>query len=71
KVISGALDEIRKEEWKNCQSRGFNVIKGLRFLLLHNFENLQPSEQSITEKLLEINRPLAIAHTLKEQFRMF
>lgn len=71
RVITDALDEIRKEEWKNCQSQGFNVIKGQRFLLLRNFENLQLSEQSMVEKLLEINRPLAIAHTLKEQFRMF
>lgn len=71
KVINGALDEIRKEEWKNCQEQGLNVVKGQRFLLLRNFQDLQLSEKSIVEKLLEINRPLAIAHTLKEQFRAF
>jgi transposase len=71
KVINNALDEIRKEEWKNCQAQGFNVIKGQRFLLLRNFQDLQLFEKSIVENLLEINRPLAIAHTMKEQFRMF
>lgn len=71
KVINGALDEIRKEQWKNCQEQGLNVAKGQRFLLLRNFQDLELSEKSIVEKLLEINRPLAIAHTLKEQFRAF
>ena len=71
KVLTQALDEVRKEEWKKCQEEGHNVAKGKRFLLLRNFDNLDTSGKAGLEKLLQINEKLSIAHTMKEQFRLF
>ena len=71
KVLTQALDEVRKEEWKRCLEQGHNVAKGKRFLLLRNFNNLDASGKAGVEKLLQINEKLSIAHTMKEQFRLF
>lgn len=70
KLLTGTLDEIRRSEQKKCLQYGIDVIKGDRFLLLRNFSTLEKDKQSRLEKLLEINKPLAIAHSMKEQFRM-
>ncbi len=71
KILTHALDEVRKEEWKKCLEQGHNVAKGKRFLLLRNFNNLDASGKAGLEKLLQINEKLSIAHTMKEQFRLF
>jgi transposase len=71
KVLTGAVDEVRKEEWKRCLEQGHNVAKGKRFLLLRNFDNLDASGKAGLEELLRINEKLAIAHSMKEQFRLF
>lgn len=71
KVLIQALDNVRKEEWKSCLEQGHHVAKGKRFLLLRNFDNLEASGKAGVEKLLQINEKLSIAHTMKEQFRLF
>jgi transposase len=71
KVLTGAVDEVRKEEWKRCLEQGHNVAKGKRFLLLRNFDNLDASGKAGLEELLKINEKLSIAHSMKEQFRLF
>lgn len=69
-LCSKAIDEIRREQ-SRCNAVGLKVLKGQRFLLLKNFENLGTTEKSSLEALLEVNRPLSIAHTMKEQLRWF
>jgi transposase len=71
KILTQALDEVRKEEWKKCLEQGHNIAKGKRFLLLRNFNNLDATGKEGLKKLLQINETLSIAHTMKEQFRLF
>ena len=71
KVLTTAVDNVRKAEWRKHQEAGLNVKKGDRFLLLRNFQELPSEDQTALQKLLEINQTLAIAHAMKEQFRMF
>ena len=71
KVLNKAVDEIRKSVWENCRKDGVNVRKGDRFLLLHNFENLDASQKTGLERLLKVNHHLLIAYAMKEQFRLF
>lgn len=47
------------------------MLKGNRFLLLRNYENLEPEFKNRLEAILEVNEPLFKAHALKEQFRLF
>jgi transposase len=71
KLLNDALEEVRREQQNKCNAIGLKTLKGCRFLLLKNYENLDPSKQTGLSGLLQINKPLAIAHTMKEQLRMF
>lgn len=70
-LCSRAIDEIRREQQNRCNTVGLKALKGQRFLLLKNFEKLGMCEKSSLEALLEVNKPLSIAHTMKEQLRLF
>jgi len=70
-LCNKAIDEIRREQQHRCNEVGLRTLKGQRFLLLKNFEKLGTNEKSSVEALLEVNKPLAIAHTMKEQLRLF
>jgi transposase len=71
KLLNDTIDKIRRTEYAKCQSEGIRVLKGQRFLLLRNFTDLDAEQRSSLEKLLDINQPLAVAHSMKEQFRSF
>lgn len=64
-------DKIRRAEYEKHHSEGKKVLKGQRFLLLRNFVDLDDGQKSSLQHLLEINQSLAIAHSMKEQFRLF
>jgi transposase len=71
KLLNNTIDKIRRAEYRNCQNKGLRVLKGQRFLLLRNFVDLEDDQKSSLQKLLEVNESLAIAHSMKEQFRLF
>jgi transposase len=71
KLLNDTIDKIRRSEYSKCQNEGLSVLKGQRFLLLRNFVDLRDDQKSSLQKLLEINQSLAIAHSMKEQFRLF
>ena len=70
-LINKALDEIRRQQQNSLEQSSKRVVKGKRFLLLKNYNTLDKSAQEGLQALLDVNAPLLIAHTLKEQFRMF
>lgn len=67
-LMTKTLDEIRKEQQKRF---GDQALKGSRFLLLANYENLDTNGMERLNTLLVANETLFVAHTLKEQFRSF
>lgn len=71
KLLNNTIDKIRRSEYAKCQNKGLRVLKGQRFLLLRNFVDLKDDQKSSLQRLLEINESLAIAHSMKEQFRLF
>lgn len=71
KLLNNTIDKIRRAEYAKCQDKGLHVLKGQRFLLLRNFVDLDSEQKTSLQKLLEINKSLAIAHSMKEQFRLF
>lgn len=70
-LINKALDEIRRQQQSIIDPASKKVVKGKRFLLLRNYNALDKSAQEGLKVLLDVNAPLLIAHTLKEQFRLF
>lgn len=70
-LINKALDEIRRQQQNSLDQTSRKVVKGKRFLLLRSYNSLDKSAQEGLKALLDVNAPLLIAHTLKEQFRLF
>ena len=71
-ILNKAVDEIRKDQQQILnEETDFKTLKGNRFLLLKNYENLGSDEKSRLETLLKANEPLFLAHSLKEQFHLF
>ena len=71
KLLNDTVDRIRRAEYARCKDEGLKVLKGQRYLLLRNFGDLDGEQRTSLQTLLEINQPLAIAHSMKEQFRCF
>ena len=70
-LLNAAIDEIRRDQQAKCNAVGLKAIKGMRFLLLGNYEKLDTKKQSSLKCLLEVNKPIALAHAMKEQIRLF
>jgi transposase len=73
KLATDALDEIRREVWNEARRAGQTALardlKGARFALWKNPENLTPRQQFKLAHIQRINRRLYRAYLLKEQLR--
>jgi transposase len=73
KWATDALDETRREEWNALRASGAATaakeLKGLRYLLLRNWENLSPLQKATIRELEVANRRLLRAWQLKEELR--
>lgn len=70
-LANRAVDETRRDLYRQLQGPDRKVIKGSRFLLLHAGERLPPDAQQRLRELAEANEPLYMAYLLKESLRMF
>jgi transposase len=70
-LINRAIDELRREQQSQMDEKEQKTLKGSRFLLLKNYENLDEQKQGRLQNLLEANAPLWTMYTMKEQFRDF
>ncbi len=68
--LNAAIDEVRRSEYSQATGELRNVIKGQRYNLLRNPENLREEGRIALDKVLEINESLSIAYVLKEHFRV-
>jgi len=72
KLFNDKLSDLRRELHRQaCTDKDKKVLKGTRWLLLKNPENLDPhrNEQQRLEEALRLNQPLATAYYLKEDLR--
>jgi transposase len=70
-LASKAIDETRRDLYRQLQGEEKKVVKGTRFLLLHGLENLKQRGMERLMTLMETNEPLYAAYMLKEDLRMF
>jgi transposase len=72
-LATDALDEIRREVWNEARRAGHKQLarelKGARFALWKNPENLTARQATKLVDIQKINRPLYRAYLLKEQLR--
>jgi transposase len=66
--LSDALDEVRRSEYRRLAGKDRSYIKGSRYVLLSNRENLSVDGRRALQKLLSANRRLNTAYVLKESF---
>jgi transposase len=74
KLMNEKLTELRRDLHREATHLlGKNVLKGMRWLLLKNPENLnqEKDEPARLEEALRLNAPLATAYYLKEELRLF
>ena len=63
------IDQIRRREWRQAEEEDKPFIKGQRFNLFMNVENLTPKRQSGLKELLAMNEDLNQAYILKDMLK--
>jgi transposase len=74
KLFNDKLSELRRALYREATDvQHKEVLKGTRWLLLKNAENLDPTkdEKSRLKEALKLNEPLAAAYYMKEDLRRF
>jgi transposase len=72
KLFNEKLSDLRRQLYHEATDRMHkDVLKGTRWLLLKNPENLDPArnEAARLEEALRLNQPLAVAYYLKDELR--
>jgi transposase len=71
KLYNEKLSALRRQLFHELTAKGQQLLKGIRWLLLKNPENLDPqkNEPQRLERALKLNEPLALAYYLKEDLR--
>lgn len=68
-----ALDQVRRDMWNKLRKRGegarAKALKGSRWALMKNPEDLNRKQRSKLRSIEHDNRPLFIAYLMKEQLR--
>jgi len=74
KLVNKKLTHLRRDLYREAKDKmQKKVLKGIRWLLMMNFANLddEKNERQRLEAALDLNLPLAIAYYLKEELRQF
>lgn len=66
--LGEALDQVRKREYARLSGQDRKYIKGQKYILLSNRENLTLDGQASLKTLLKANKRLNTAYMLKESF---
>jgi transposase len=69
KLMNERLDDLRRQMVREAEGPLKLRIKGTRFLLLRNPENLQEDQIPKLERALQLNEPLLLGWYLKEELR--
>jgi len=71
KMLNQKLDEIRRDLYRNeTEYNRRDLIKGTRWLLLRNKDNLTDKAKERLEEALTIKKPLASVYYLKEELKL-
>jgi transposase len=69
--LNRAVDEVRRQTWRQLHGREKIEFKQTRFLWLKNPDNLGREERTRLSALLRLNSPIVKAYLLKEDLRRF
>ena len=69
--LGRAVDDVRRQTWRQLVGRAKAEFKRTRFLWLTNPANLRREERTRLSALLRLNSPIVKAYLLKEDLRRF
>ena len=72
-VVQGfgkVIDAVRRDEYRKANKEDRRIIKGSRYLLLKNAENLKEDQKPRLEELLALNERLNEVYVLKDQLKL-
>ena len=69
KSYGQVIDNVRRQEYKKARPDQRTFIKGSRYLLLSNRDNLRPDQQTRLDDLLAVNERLSAVYILKDQLK--
>jgi transposase len=69
KKFNRSIDVVRNREYREASESDKRVIKGSKYLLLKNEENLKPEEATKLGKLLNLNENLSTMYILKDSLK--
>lgn len=69
--LNRAVDDVRRETWRQLQGTDKVAFKQTRWLWLKNPWNLKPEERRRLSALCRTNQPIVRAYYLKEAFQRF
>lgn len=69
KEFNKAIDKVRNREYREAFEQDKKVIKGSKYMLLKNDENLKPKEVPKLRELLELNENLSTMYILKDYLK--
>ncbi len=71
KALNEAVDEVRKEAWRQLDTEQRKAIKGMRWLLFFNSSNRTKSDTQAINALRKSNNKIYRAWLLKDEFEHF
>jgi transposase len=71
KALNEAVDEVRKEQWREASDNERKVLKGLRWLLFKHSANRSKKDSRILNALRKGNHRIHRAWVLKDEFEHF
>jgi len=64
------IDKVRRDEYLKANEQDRKVLKGSRYLLLKNEENLTEKQESRLQDVLELNSTLNMLYVLKDHLKL-
>ena len=64
------IDTVRRDEYRKATAQDKEVLKGSRYLLLRNAENLTEDQTHRLDEVLALNETLSILYVLKDQLKL-
>lgn len=71
KALNDAVDEVRKEEWRQLEGDDKKALHGLRWLLFKHSQNRTKAQTRFLNRLKASNRRIHRAWVLKDEFEAF
>lgn len=69
KELNKVIDKVRNQEYRKASEHDKRVLKGSKYLLLKNSQNLKPRERPRLKQILSLNENLSSAYILKDALK--